>query len=147
LNDKLENMSFYSSIRNCLEYINENKGNISQVKLNYYLLKCLLLLSENKQKRKTESPVSQVDKAIRYIEYNYMNGLSVSDVCVFLSIDRTYFYRIFKKYTGMAPEQYIINYKIKKAIELIRQSDLSILEISNSVGISDQYYFSKIFKK
>jgi len=76
-----------------------------------------------------------------------MNEITAKDVSLHLSLERSYFYRIFKKYTGSSPEQYIIKYRIKKATELIRYNKYSVTEIAEYVGIKDIYYFSRLFKK
>ena len=45
------------------------------------------------------------------------------------------------------PQQYIIEFRIKKACSLLRKSSYSISRISDLVGFSSQAYFSKVFKK
>ncbi len=57
------------------------------------------------------------------------------------------FIRNFKKVTNYSPAKYIEKIRIAKAKELLRDSDLSITEISGIVGYKDPFYFSKVFKK
>lgn len=143
---RLKNRGFYAAVSNCLSYLDENPGPLSQLKLSATVLECLHCLGEDGTSRRL-SPVEQVDKAVRYIEYNYMNAISPRDVAMHLSLERSYFYRIFKKYTGASPEQYMIRYRIRKAAELIRFERYSLSEIAAFVGIRDVYYFSRLFKK
>ncbi|MBR2339506.1 MAG: AraC family transcriptional regulator [Clostridia bacterium] len=143
---KIENLEFYSVISNCLNYIGENTGSISQLKLNAYTLNALDALKKIKSDKRV-SAVEQADRAVRYIEYNYMNAITAKDVSTYLNIERSHFYRLFKKYTGSSPEQYIINYRIKRACELINCGRYSVSEIARFVGICDIYYFSRLFKK
>ncbi|MBO5199469.1 MAG: AraC family transcriptional regulator [Lachnospiraceae bacterium] len=137
---------FYSTIMNCINYIDENDPGFSQLKLNSYVLDCLFLLTKEPEK-KAQRAVDHVDKAVRYIEYNYMNEITPKDVSAYLNLDRTYFFRIFKKYTGSSPEKYIMNYRIKRSLDLLKNSDYSISEIAVFVGFRDVYYFSRVFKK
>jgi len=142
----LKSPKFYSIVMSCLEYIDDHHHSISQLKLNAYLNECLYCLSAVPTKHKSNA-VEHVDKAIRYIEYNYMNDISIQTVCEYLNIDRTYFYRIFKKYTGSPPEQYIMRYRIQKSVEFLKQSKFTVSEIAAYVGFKDTYYFSRIFKR
>lgn len=88
-----------------------------------------------------------IHKAIDYIKDNYYKSITVSDVSNYLTIDRSYFYKIFKESMMTTPQQYIIEYRIEKACSLLRKSSYSISKISNLVGFSSQAYFSKVFKK
>ena len=142
----LRSQGFYSNILNCINYFEENKDNLSQLKLNSFVLEGLHHLSCAKEKQRNKT-TEYIDKATRYIEYNYMNGISAKDVSGYLSIDRTYFYRIFKTHTGTSPEQYIMKYRIKRAAELLKCSSFTIGEIATFVGFRDTYYFSRLFKK
>ena len=57
------------------------------------------------------------------------------------------FIRNFKKLTRYSPAKYVEKLRIAKARELLRDSSLSITEISAIVGYKDPFYFSKVFKK
>ena len=143
----LSSLNFYFSIKKCFDYAQKNQESISQVKLNSYLLNALTFLMVNEKEEKASVALRQIDRAIEYIERNYMNEISVAGISDHLSLNRSYVYKIFKKHTGMSPEQYVVRYKINKSIELLKEHTLSISEISLAVGFSNQYYFSKVFKK
>ena len=61
--------------------------------------------------------------------------------------DLEFFYRIFKERQGISPEQYIVEYRVKRAKELLCFSQYSINEIATFVGVKDVYYFSRLFKR
>ncbi len=139
---------FPSVISNCLEYLENVEGEPSQLRLNSFLLQALSVLERKcKHGASKTTAMDLVERATRYIEYNYMNRISTSGIAEFLSIDRSYFYRIFKKVTNIAPEQYIMNYRMEKAADFLKNSNYSVTEIAGFVGVSDVYYFSKLFKK
>jgi transcriptional regulator GlxA family with amidase domain len=48
---------------------------------------------------------------------------------------------------NVSPQNYLINFRLKKACDLLSGTNLSINELSNSVGYGDPFLFSKVFKK
>ena len=63
------------------------------------------------------------------------------------NINKYYLVHMFKNHTGMSPIEYLIAFRIKQAKYLLSHSDITVAEISLSVGFSSQSYFSKIFKR
>ncbi|MCR4590187.1 MAG: AraC family transcriptional regulator [Lachnospiraceae bacterium] len=106
--------------------------------------------------RKVKSPAVQehrysarvyVEYAIDFIRNNYRGDVKIGDVAAHIGINRSYLSRNFKKETGMAPQEYLINYRLERAAELLTEGEESIGVISSRVGYSDQMTFSKAFKK
>lgn len=113
----------------------------------YQFLSLLMVEYSNSNLEYSSHSDNYITKSIEYIEKNYQKNISVSDVSSYLNIDRSYFYKVFKSSMMITPQQYIIDYKLKKSCDLIRKSSYSINEISSLVGFSSQSYFSKLFKK
>ncbi|WP_340013927.1 AraC family transcriptional regulator [Paenibacillus sp. FSL K6-1318] len=88
-----------------------------------------------------------VEQAIAFIEHNYATDLSVEQLAARLKINRKYLSKIFKDTTGFTPQQYVIQYRMNRASELIQKSSLSMNEIACSVGYKDPFQFSRMFKK
>ena len=82
-----------------------------------------------------------------YMRNNFQKEISIEDVSAYLSVDRRYLYKLFKKYSGISPKQYLSNIRISRATELLLNSDLSITEIAAEVGYKDPLQFSAFFKK
>jgi len=85
--------------------------------------------------------------ALKYIDENYTKAIDVKELAKREHISYAYFRTIFKQKTGTSPNQYIIMLRLRNASLLLKQTDLSIKEIAESMGFSDQMYFSRIFKK
>ena len=102
-----------------------------------------LLFQNSNQKIKTDI----VTSAKKIIDYNFDKELSVVTIAESLYTDTSYLIRKFTEKQGISPKEYIIEKRLVLAKKLLRETDSSVIEISNSVGYSDQFYFSRIFKK
>lgn len=102
------------------------------------------LLVENIIKVKRNKSLENV---LKYIEDNLNENLSIEDITKQTYISKTSLYLLFKKNFNMTVSEYINSQRIKRAIKLLKTTDLDIENISLEVGFSSQSYFSKIFKK
>lgn len=85
-----------------------------------------------------------------YIEAHYSEkGLSLSRVASRLFVSETYLSKQLKQAYGQSFSEYLIDYRIQRAQELLRSPELqySVMAIANKVGYEDPHYFSRIFKK
>lgn len=86
-----------------------------------------------------------VEKSIAYMKTNYPYDISVSGVASYVGIEYSYFYRLFKKKLGVSPNKWLINYRLEKAAELMKDHSISITEIAHSVGFYDLPHFTRAF--
>lgn len=84
---------------------------------------------------------------IKYLEENIHRSFKLSDIAKHFDLSTSRLSYIFNKYTGKGPIDYFIDHKIDKAIELLWDQDLKILDIAQCLGYEDPYYFSRLFKK
>lgn len=83
-----------------------------------------------------------------YISKNYMNEtLSVKDISGHVFLSTSYVCTFFKNETGQTLNQYLTEYRMERAKQLLGDSRYKIAEISSKVGYSDGNYFGKSFKK
>ncbi|NLK82546.1 MAG: helix-turn-helix transcriptional regulator [Lentisphaerae bacterium] len=64
-----------------------------------------------------------------------------------LFVSFTHFRRMFKQYTGLPPQQFLINCRLNLAVKMLSESSDSVAEIAARCGFDDVFYFSRIFKK
>ena len=88
------------------------------------------------------------EKAKQFIEENYRDSqLSVSILCEELGVSASYLSRLYKEIYGTTVAQEITRIRLKKAKELLRDTDKSIGEIAEETGFSNGSVFIKVFKK
>ncbi|MHB1483511.1 MAG: helix-turn-helix domain-containing protein [Saccharofermentanales bacterium] len=86
-------------------------------------------------------------KIIEYLKENYKNDLDISILASLLKLNRDYMCNVFRKTTNFTLIDYLNKLRINKAKELMLSSDNKINMICKEVGIENEYYFSKLFKK
>ena len=80
------------------------------------------------------------------LRHNFKNpDISVSDAADVSNISEVYFRKLFKKQFGVSPKTYIINARIKHAVNLIESGYYSLSEIAEMCGFEDYKYFSSQF--
>ncbi len=87
-----------------------------------------------------------IKEAINYIEQNFQNNISIEDIAAVCGINRSYFGKIFRNSIGRSPQEFLMNYRMVKATELLKLTSLSIADISSAVGYENQLHFSRAFK-
>lgn len=103
-----------------------------------------LIVSNGLKKEGTEN--TYLESAVKYIKAHYYDDISVEQIASHIGISRKYLFALFKKSLGISPKDYIIDYRIKRAKEFLKDKNLPIGNIAYSVGYSDPLTFSKMFK-
>ncbi|MDE5801767.1 MAG: AraC family transcriptional regulator [Lachnospiraceae bacterium] len=87
-----------------------------------------------------------IKEAINYIEQNFQNNITIEDIAAVCGINRSYFGKIFRNSIGRSPQEFLMNYRMVKATELLKLTSLSIAEVGSAVGYENQLHFSRAFK-
>ncbi len=107
---------------------------------------CRMNEAMNRERDKTTKKVIQ--EAKEYIREHYANPeLSVELLCRHLHMSPAYFSTVFKKATGQTYVNYVTEVRLKKAVELLNETDDKTYVIAGKVGYQEQNYFSYVFKK
>jgi AraC family transcriptional regulator len=83
--------------------------------------------------------------ASKYIDRNLRNRLTLAEIAAEIDLNPQYFARVFKKGVGQSPHQYILEKRIERAKDLLKTTDLSLVEIASQVGIATQSHFTTVF--
>lgn len=109
----------------------------------YELISKILTFSEIRQ----SEPKDRMDEVLEYIHEHLEDNLSISEIAENFRWNAKQFHYFFQKRVGVSPKKYIMDTQIKRAKELLIQSDLTIIEIANRIGYEDSLHFSRIFKR
>ncbi|MBN2617064.1 MAG: response regulator [Spirochaetales bacterium] len=85
--------------------------------------------------------------ALNYIKDNFADSLQLSSVAEICSVSSSHLSRLFTEHLGTKFIDYLNVYRIERATELLKNSNLSIKEAAFSVGYNDPNYFSRIYRK
>jgi AraC-like DNA-binding protein len=97
--------------------------------------------------RRNKSGREMVEQAIKYINSHYMEQLTIPKLAEQYGLGSKQFAYLFQKHVNMSPNEYLISQRVSRAKELLCTTTCSVSEVSDCVGYSDPYYFSKLFKK
>lgn len=97
-------------------------------------------------KTKVENYRDEILKAVEFIHKNYNSKIALNDIAKLVSMNKSYFCRLFKKETGESYLDYLIKVRLEKAVELMVESDMRIADIAANVGYNDIFYFNNVFK-
>jgi len=105
-------------------------------------------LNSNGFKGKNTDPIpSKILDAIRYIQMNLKENLTINFLASRANLHQDYFSRLFLQYTGQRPLSYVHEKRIERAQYLLATTNLSYTEIAEKTGFENLSHFSKIFKK
>lgn len=88
-----------------------------------------------------------IRKAKQYIAKHYVEDISLNDIASALSLHPNYFSSLFRKSCQMTLMEYIRDFRIKKACELMDHTNLKLYEIAEQVGYHDTVSFNRAFNK
>lgn len=107
---------------------------------------CFEVRLHDDQGLQSEIPES-VRVAIQQMRLYYSKSIRVAELAALVGMPESSFTRQFRKATGTSPIAWLRQERIKQAKRRLLESDDPIKEVARQVGYSDQYFFSKDFKK
>lgn len=107
----------------------------------------LLQYSEKNTSPELGKTSDKLKQVLDYIELHYTESIAVSELARLCHFSDYYFMRFFKKHMNMTCVEYIVSLRLEKSVELFKESNTSILDVSLSVGFHNLSYFHRAFKK
>ncbi len=121
--------------------------------LQEYYVQNVLPFGETSLNESDDNKLSPLDirfmkQVVEVVEKNLDNSnFSVDEFAQELQMGRTSFYRKLKSITGLSPIDYILDIRIKRSVQLLKEGKHNISSIAYMTGFDDPKYFTKFFKK
>uniref|UniRef100_UPI00344C3D4E AraC family transcriptional regulator n=1 Tax=Carnobacterium sp. TaxID=48221 RepID=UPI00344C3D4E len=93
-----------------------------------------------------QQQVQTINHALCYIDNHKSDAIKITAICTAIGVSNSYLYKSFITIMGISPSKFILQFKIKKAKELLRLNTYSVTEIGLLLGFSSTYHFSNTFK-
>lgn len=88
-----------------------------------------------------------LEKILSYIDDSIYEPLTVAEICQKFSVSRSFIQILFKENLNQTPKKYIIDLKLEKSCQMIRENKYTISEIALMLGFNSIHYFSRAFTK
>lgn len=121
----------------------ENKTPLNLLKSEYLIIKLFCKLSEANE----EFNMPIINKITDMMKTDLKEKYNPQKYADIMCLSQSRFNHIFKENTGLSPKAYFLDIKIKKACTLLEMTDLPVGEIAKSIGYTDAFGFSKLFKQ
>lgn len=146
----------YSELAECVRTIINTyteKETFFEIKIKSELYKLFYILFRNFFECESgdtnikDSTTRNIKIILDYIGENYMKPITIDELADNVNLSKHYFMRFFKKYMGMTCIEYINDYRLNIATNLLLTTRMQITEVAASIGITNLSYFNRIFKK
>lgn len=88
-----------------------------------------------------------ITHATAFIRENYSKPIKISDIAKSVNLSQNHLCKLFNKTLNCSLKTYLVKYRLSIAKTFLKQTNLSVTEIANSVGYDDSMYFSQVFRK
>ena len=143
VNEDLVNL-FSTAMRVAKEDKTAAQQNLAGIAFN--ILGSILSMAQNKN-FETKDTAQKIERAKVIMLENIHKDIDIQEIANNLGISYSLFRKEFKEYTGYAPSQYFQELKLRKAKELLAETNLSVKEISYELDFNSYEYFLSFFKK
>ena len=89
----------------------------------------------------------RITKSIEFMKQHLREPLRIATLAAVVNLSRSHYTEIFRRVTGYAPLMYLNHLRMQRAVQLLNSTNLSVKAISDQLGFSDQFYFSRAFAK
>jgi AraC family transcriptional regulator of arabinose operon len=89
----------------------------------------------------------QIARSVEFMRSHLSEPLKVATLAALVNLSRSHYTTLFRRVTGYAPLSYLNHLRMQEAVQLLNSTDLPVKRISDQLGFSEQFYFSRAFRK
>ena len=89
----------------------------------------------------------RIARSIDFMRGHLREPLKVATLAALVNFSRSHYTTLFRRVSGYAPLSYLNHLRMQRAVQLLNTTELSIKQISDEIGFSDQFYFSRAFSR
>jgi len=97
--------------------------------------------------RRKRHDIDRLKLVLQFIHTSYSQKLSLDDMAGLSNLSKYYFCRFFKAAVGKTPIDYLHWYRLVRAEQLLKETDLKVIDIALDVGFADLSHFTRLFHK
>ncbi len=89
---------------------------------------------------------ARIERAINFMDKNFTQNISLEEIAEESSLSRSYFCTVFRRLNGLTPWDYINIRRINRAMELLKTTDMTVLDVALACGYNNTTNFNRIFR-
>lgn len=142
----------YAVVRNLIS-LYDDKNDFFEIKIRselynlFFILLSYFFEPEDHEPSIKDTTTRNIKTILDYISENYTSPITIDELAETVNLSKHYFMRFFKKYMGMTCIEYINDYRLNIAANLLLTTGMQITEIAAKIGVNNLSYFNRIFKK
>lgn len=136
-------------LKKILEHVHPAVSNPLQDSLlsGYAILALTHLLKSRNKTAKSRATRELADFTMQYIHKHYAEPLDLESVAQAVRFHKSYINRAMREHTGLSVHQYILRYRLEKAMQLLSSAPVTVGSAAEQCGFHDPKYFATVFKR
>lgn len=128
------------------------KETVAQMKIQAAFITIWALLYENiasvnNNEKRQNGDLAIIKNMIGFMQQNYRTRISLADIAASGAVGQSKCCKLFAKYLGQTPKQNLTQYRLNQSMELLKASDMTIIEIAGETGFASASYYAETFRK
>lgn len=148
-------LHYYNDVANCINEIDilcSEQPEGYQLLLKSILFRLIYIIISHKESIEITSTIQtksleKLKYILKYVEEHYAEHITIEEMAKLTFYSKSHFMKFFKSHIGTGFIDYLNNYRLMMSEQMLKTSDLSVIEIAQLSGFDNISYFNRIFKK